>query len=65
MEEIITCPKCKGRGEITKSNAQNYGVAFGIFTLGMVNLMDAMTSEEWQAYCTKCNGNGKIQIKFD
>ena len=58
----IVCPKCKGSGEVTMTNSQNYGLQGIVFTAGVLNCLDALFSQKWQEECPKCNGNGIIKL---
>lgn len=48
------CPVCKGKG-------RTYNHALGIFSLGIVYLLQA-SDEELKDICTRCEGKGYIKI---
>lgn len=59
MDKILTqCEKCNGKGEITKTNKQNYG----IWGMGFANLVDYLASVSWKETCDKCDGKGVYYI---
>lgn len=53
-KQIIACPKCKGKGEITEINWE-YGIVLPIA---------ALTGDLISKYtCDSCNGKGYIEVQ--
>lgn len=62
---VHVCPRCKGEGYLMNRGQQ---IALGIFTLGMVPLVDAALSDGprdslLSRKCNVCKGRGVVSIE--
>lgn len=64
MKKTIKCPDCQGTGKIKYTNAGCYGLKGIIFTLGIVNFFDKLSSKSWNEICEYCDGNGIVKVKI-
>lgn len=63
-KQIIKCPDCKGYGNIKNTTSTKPPLIIGLFTLGIVPVFDKLFSKEWEEECKRCDGKGKILVKF-